>query len=536
MSFILPFTVRSEDRLKRFSRNMEQAVIFCLTEIGRNKGGLLRKKPAEETLFITEACYPVWCVPWGRTTLFFDGLGLGKHTVSFDIIPDINVFIKEVKANSGKPETYLDFLTHNVNYFQNFAGKSKKVINGLIANPSFLKDFELYLRKAKRVKDSIFDKVILTPFMDEDAVKSSVKGLSELKADLENDIKKLNTIVKMLVRLTDRHIKFLLKRNEEIRQKAEKEIARFRSQTFKKTERMRRRYDRKILKISKNAENQIQGLQREYEEAEKRKAHLTVYAEKCETEISNCEARKENTGLDRWREELQKCKDEISEIENRISETKTKIAEIEQSRDIKVSQLEAEFTARSETLMTDLKKIEEARDAKIALNEERMKLLKDSTSTFIAKINRLIDLKKSAIADLEKIGLPQIRRKYAVVYIPFFLTCYEQKFKRRYKLFPPSFAHGMRGVTKIKGVFKTSKVAVLLDDRSESITKFLNRVIQLIKQNPIFEEKIVKAGAKINLLGTKENRKELARGLENLRREGWLSENEFQSFKKQLTV
>jgi len=59
-------------------------------------------------------------------------------------------------------------------------------------------------------------------------------------------------------------------------------------------------------------------------------------------------------------------------------------------------------------------------------------------------------------------------------------------------LFPPSFVHGMSRVAKIKGVLKGSKITVILDDRSEPITNFLNLFLQLVKQNPIFEEKLVK--------------------------------------------
>ncbi len=83
MSFLLPFTVLSEDRVKRFKDNMKYATIFCLTEMGRNKGGLIRKKPPEEIVFVTEVCYPIWRTPWGKTSLLFDGLGLANtHCLS----------------------------------------------------------------------------------------------------------------------------------------------------------------------------------------------------------------------------------------------------------------------------------------------------------------------------------------------------------------------------------------------------------------------------------------------------------------------
>lgn len=535
MSFLLPFTVLSEDRVKRFRETMKYATVFCLTEIGRNKGGLIRKKPPEEIVFVTEACYPIWRTPWGKTSLLFDGLGLRKHTLSFDILPDVNVFVKEIQANSGKAETYVDFLTHNLDYFQDFGGKGNKVINGLIADPALLEDFESYLSEAKRVRGSISDKIILSPFLDEAAVTSSVGGLSELRSAFENDLRKLNKTLRMLTKLTDKHISLHLKGGEEIRQVAEKEITRLRSQAFKKTERLRRRYDKKILQVSNKAERQRGKLQKRCEELEKRIEGFTVYAKKCEDEISECENREEDATLKRWKKELEKCREKIAKADAKATEIKTSIKEVDQSKGVEVSQLEAEFAARSETLRTDLKRVEGARDSKVALNEERIAALKDTTSTFITQINRLADLRRSALTDLDQIGLPQVRRRSSMIYLPFFLACYKQEFERRYALFSPSLVHGMRGVTKIKGVFKASKVEVILEDRSDSITKFLNRFLRLLSQSPIFEEKLVQAARKTNILGTKETREDTAEGLEGLRDEGWLSESEFRTLKKQLT-
>ena len=249
MIFLLPFTVPSEDRTKKLGDHIVFATIFCLTEIGRTKGGLIRKRPPEEIVFITEACYPIWRAPWGKTCLLFDGLGLRKHTLSFDILPDIDVYVKEMQANSGKTETYLDFLTHNLNYFQDFAGNGKKVIGGLIADPELLEDFESVLSEARRVRDPIPDKIILSPFLDEASVKSSVDGLSELKSTLENDLEKLNKTLRMLTRLTERHIRLYFRENEKIQQRAGKGIAQLRSQIFEKTERLRKRYDKRIIKF-----------------------------------------------------------------------------------------------------------------------------------------------------------------------------------------------------------------------------------------------------------------------------------------------
>jgi len=372
MDLLLPFSVRAEDRVKRFTKDVEKAAIFCLAELDRNKGGLIRKKPPEKILFVAEACYPIWLVPWGNVTLLFDGIGLRKRTVPFDILPDMNVFLREIKANAKSTDAYLDFLSHNINYFQSFAGKGKKIVRGLIADPSFVKDFGSFLSKAKRVNGPISGKVVLTPFMDKAAVESSVAGLSELRNDLENDLRELNHIVKVLIKMTDEHIKNLTRQNEKIRQRSEKEVSRFKSQAFRKTERMRRRY------------------------LEKRKMQLVEYVKNCEAELSSSEEKKDESSLESWRLELKKSRGELSEIEKNLSKIESDVQNVKRERDVQISQLEAEFDAKSKALMSGLEKIINARDTKIALNEEKIKALKDYTSAFIGSISKIVDMRRSA--------------------------------------------------------------------------------------------------------------------------------------------
>ena len=77
---------------------MEMATIFIIAESDRKKGeGLILKKPAEELIFISKACYPIWLVPWSDKTLPFDGLSVSTHTILYEILPDIRPFINDVQ-------------------------------------------------------------------------------------------------------------------------------------------------------------------------------------------------------------------------------------------------------------------------------------------------------------------------------------------------------------------------------------------------------------------------------------------------------
>ena len=68
-----------------------------------------------------------------------------------------------------------------------------------------------------------------------------------------------------------------------------------------------------------------------------------------------------------------------------------------------------------------------------------------------------------------------------------------------------------------------------LQQRSKALTHFLNGLIPILEENPIFEKEVYEAGIKTNILRTRESRKDVKNGLETLKNEKWLSESELQA-------
>jgi hypothetical protein len=122
----------------------------------------------------------------------------------------------------------------------------------------------------------------------------------------------------------------------------------------------------------------------------------------------------------------------------------------------------------------------------------------------------------------------------AIAYLPFFLVCYRRELKKRYVAIAPSVVNSMRGVTRIRGALKSFKVGMLLNESSIPITKLVNRVVSLIEQNPMLEERVTNACLKTNILRSKKLRKSLVKGLEMLSMEDWLSESELKFLNERL--
>jgi len=535
VKLLLPFTVPSQDRKEPLRREMELATIFSLSELGRDKGGgLISKRPPEKITFISEACYPIWLAPWRGRTLLLDGFGLIKHTIQFDLLPDIEVFMKEIKGNSDNREAYIAFLRNNLNYFKNFSGKGEKTINGLITDPILTQDLAKYLEKAKHVRGPLTDRLILSPALNEDAVRSVIQELMSIDEMLRNDVKRLRKVMHLLMRVTQKHIRAIEIENEKIRRRFGIEIERFKARFKRSMDVLRRNYDRRIKRIRKETEQQIQRLQKEQSTLEARKDEIKTYTEKCKVKLSECEARRDVERLSYWRQEIDKSKKEMNEVERRITEIDKRIRELESSRDLQISQLRSDYNLRIGSLPSEVRKIETARDAKIKAGEEEAELLKNLTSNLISQINALIELRKPSSNDLLNLAIPTTRRKIALVHIPFFLVCYKRGLKRRYVLYPPSVANSMSATIKFKGAFKSFRVRMLLNEISRPITKLLNNIIHLIEQDPLFEEKIFNAGVKTNILRTRKSREVIGEGLLDLKMEGWLSDKEFQLINEQL--
>ena len=522
---LLPFTIPSEKQGIPLDRKVELATIFCLAELGRDKGGgFISKRPSEEISFITKVYYPLWFVPWRRKSLIFDGLGIASHTISFDLLPDLGVFAREIRGSADNLEAYSTFLSHNMDYFK-VVGEGQKVIKGLMVDQKLTEDLLSLLPEAKPIQDSPRDEVLLSPLMDRAAVEASIKELSNFKRSLREDIRSLQRIIKMLVEKTRKHIDNINRKIEETNKKYKNETASLKSRCMEKIERESREYSQKIAEVSKRTNRLIQDLSQEKLNLEMDRKHLTSYIERSKNEMEAAKSRGDKAEEEHWKKEIEKYRQGLLKVDKKIEEVNKSIEDAKSARDQEISRLKSEYASKIENIMVNLKKIEAARDFEIQTYQQTAKSLEESTLAIINQINKLVELRKLTLDKLERIAHPIGKRKYTIAYLPFFLVCYKRSLEKRYVVFPPSVAKTPSGILKIKGAFKSFRVRMLLQEYSTSITNLLNRFVGLIEQNLIFGDMIREKCAKMNML--KKFRKEIIEGLEELSKEKWLSEKEF---------
>jgi len=303
---------------------------------------------------------------------------------------------------------------------------------------------------------------------------------------------------------------------------------------MEKVHEIRRKCDAEITEATKKFERQLRLLHKDRVKLEKKQERLNFEVSRCEAGIKSCRLRKDEGGELAWRQKLERSRKELQALEKSIRDMDRKIEDAETAKKLEISNLRSTYEAEVEEAMRDLRELEASREARIRMKQQEITSLEDTTSSIIDQMNEMKKLKKAALKELDEMGAPKIRREYALVYLPLYMVCYETKQKKRYAVYPPSVVGSMGILTKLKGVFGATKIKSFLQPRSKAITTFLNQLVPLIQENPVFEKEISDAGIQTSILRTKESRELIKKGLEELKEEKWISESELQSFSKPL--
>ncbi len=532
---VLPFAVPAGDRAEAFTEDMEMAAIFYLAESERGKGeGRILKKPDEKLVFIAEVWYPVWLVPWRGITLLFDGLGVTKHTFSYDVLPDIKTFDNNIQVSAKTREAYSVTLSQNASYFQNFASKEEKTVEGLITNPDLIQDFVAYLSEEEEIEKLVTTKAVLSPTIHKSEISTSIEELSHLRAKLKKDIKNLGKTMKLLSLTTGEQVKTIREEVKEIRKKFDQKIEKVKLRVTERIQQIQEKYDEEVTKISKRYERQLRPLHKNHVRFEKMQERLIAEINRCEAEIKSCRLRKDEGDEIHWSQKLEKIKKKLPNLEKSMRDIDRKIEDVEIAKKMEISQRKTKRDARIEEATKALEELEASREARIRMKQQEIASLKDTTSSIINQMNEIVKSKKAALNELDRTGTSRMRRKYALAYLPLYIVCYETELKRRYVVYPPSIVDSMGILTKLKGVFGATKMKSFLQPRSRAITALLNQLVILIRENPVFEKEISDAGIKASILRTAELRIGVKRGLKELRDEKWISDSELETFSKLL--
>jgi hypothetical protein len=525
----LPFCVASKERVKPFTKDMEIAGLFYLAERERKKGeGTVIKKPAEKLAFITEIGYPLWLVPWKGMTLIFDGLEFTEKKLNYDIVPDIHAFETDIKASAKSNAAFSAALSQNVSYFKDFEGQEERTIEGLITNAEFLHDVMDYLNDSQDTVKSDSSKAILSPMLDDSEVESSVNKLTDLKNDLEQDIKNLNSTMKFLSQASRNQVKLLHADMRKSMKEFDKKIKLVKPKVMAKIKEIKEKRDEEVTKISSSYDRTLRTLHQKRVVIEKKLERLSKQNERLEADIKVARDNKDEAGEFDLSQKIEENKKQIPLLNKEIKDIDREIETVDEAKKIKVSRTRTKPDDKVEEAMKTLHDLEAAKEARSRLDDQELASLQDMTTAIIKQIDEMISIKETALADLNEIGVKDNRRKKVLMYLSAYLICYETEVAKRYVLYPPSELGCVGIKTKLKSVFSSGKMKYFLHIRSETISALLDRLVDLTQESPVFEKEINEAGQKANIFRKTESQLAVKKGITELKEENWISEREYQ--------
>lgn len=532
---ILPFSALPTDRSESFPEEMEKTTVYCLAELDRGKGsGILSKQPVENVRYIAKVCYPLWVIPFREISIVIDGLNVSSHIFSYPRIQNIKAFIDSVERSCSSRQIYTAFLSDNLNYFQIIDREDKKTVKGLVADPTFLQDFNLYLSQAEPLGFPPTDLLAVAPAIDETAIPSMQQELELLKSRFSEEIKTLEKSMKLVNSTTVDFVKKIEGEIGETNATFNAEVEKFKAPVQETVKEIRNKCDAEITLVSQKFGNEILLLQKERIKHQKTKNHLIQRIARYEAEIKSSSARKDSASKRKWKEEQQKVKKELSKVESEIKGLDKGIKETEDRKSLDIIAIKAECDAKALDATKELVEIESSRDAKVQILMQEKAKIEESTSLMIKQVDTTARLIETAMNSFDMIGIPQRNREYSLVYIPFYLVCFQSETGKRYMTISPSNVNSVKLLTRLKGALGKAKIKQLFNPRSTAITSFLNNFQNRMEENAVFKRGIDEDAAKVDMLQTNNSLESVGSGLNKLMAEGWVSEKEHESFIQRL--
>ncbi len=530
--FILPFSVLSEKRQKPFTSDMELAAVFSITELNRGKGGgIILKRSKEKIAFIAKIGYPLWLYPFSDTILLFDGLNVSEYALPYALISNVKALIENLKTGSKTRETHLAFLSDHTNYFGVNVREKSLLIKGLISDSGFLREMDSYRREATKIEDQPANTGLLSSVIDEAALLSITHELASLHSSFAKDVKVLHMCIQLLGKVTRTFLNELHDDVKAIREEFALKISDEEEIVAPKVNALREEYDKKVVALARSFEGKQLPLHKEKLKLEKSKEEVLAKIEHYNLEAKTHADNDDTVGKQKWKQKSNEAKQELSAIQDQLKAREKALKDLENQRASEALRLRFELEVGIKEARKNLVEIEASRDAKILVAKQEMVKLEKQTKIVSDQIGRTAKLREANIAQFDKLclkpGSEELNK--ALVYVPFYVACYDSGTKKRYLVIPPSMVGTIGISTRLKGALGKARIKGFLVPRFREITSLVDTIQLQSQQNSIFETELKEIGKKNNILVIDSVHEEIEKGLLSLKDQGWLSDKDYGS-------
>ena len=531
MSLILPYVVEDKARDKLFTYDMEVAAILCLAEAERKKPKIWGVSP-ERISFILKLHYPLWAVPWEDGCLILDGLGMFSRTIVYMKPPDVRLFTEDMQRNTLVRGLYRNALKSHAQTFKSPIATIEIPMEAAIPNNNLLSTIYEYIKQGLILKENVTGPfALIPPELDEKGVLRRAEKLVDNWRQIQSDIKGLQYAISVIDDQTRFHEQKMLREIEQLQEMYDSEILHVKPIVEKRVERLTTERDSKIKRAIKATERGLEVTLKEVDRHEQKLGRL-------KRNLSNFQKRRDlrkrkgdKSGVSHWNREIRKCQDKISEIRQKIQDLSQQIERTRKEGEAAIKKLNEDYQTMINEERRGTVNLEASRDSEIAAKREEMEELRLEASSIINLIGQLIGQKRLEASKLKEVTIPWGIEATTMVCVPFYLVRYETEAKSKHHVYAPMTAMGYEGIVKriqktIWGFSLKSRIRLLLRPRKALKETLAPILTKKIREGKAFEEIVYEMGCTNNLLNIPDFRESLAKGMEELREEGWINSEE----------
>ena len=528
----LPYVVEDDERKKPFTQDMETAAILCLAEAKRKKPHILGTSQ-EKLSFISKLHYSLWTIPWDNDSILVDELEMFSHTTTYMKPPDVKLFVEDLQRSKTLRGLFRSVLKKHTKTFEDFIDTTQISMNAIVADKETLTTILQYIAQGPTSEENTTAPItLIPPKLDEKFALEKAEKLFDKWRLTQSEIKGLQYAINALSEETKFHEQKIASEVEQIKETFEKKISRIKSEVDKKIEKLTIERNAKTKKIFETSEKELKGALKEKEKHEQKLEKLErnkrVYQKR-----KQIRKRKGNeAGVVYWDHKIKVCKNKISETKGKLKVLSQFIENTRKQSEHGIKKLSASYQGMIAKERKKVSNVENLRDSQIKMTQKEIEELMSETSSITNLIGQLIEQKRLHASRLKELTIPWRPEKATLINVPFYVFRYETEKKSRYHVHPPAVAMGYEGIIrKIQKVIWSfsleSRIKLLLHSRSKALEEmFTSRFAERMQEDKALVEVVYRIGSLNNLLKTQNFGEALVRGMEELKVEGWINQEE----------
>ncbi len=482
---VMPFLAGAQDEKDSITYPIELACIVSMTEMQRKKTGFLRDTP-EKIAYISRIHYPLWAVPIEDSCLLLDGLAAQSYTLTFKEPVNTGLFIEDLKKNSVIQQEFMNALDRQVKNAKDFAPKTNKSFQALIADKELLDFFLRHFTSGAPVSEAQDEKTALAPLEIDDAkaLEAREAVLNHLRRTKAN-IKGIQYAIAVLNEEVEFHKHAISFEIERLKEKSEADISNVKPIVDEKVKNLTVDRDAAIAKMLKYTQKKTEGLEKNREK----------YMHKLqEHEQKKDSAKKRKKGAVKY--ELERYDRSINSAKKEVKAITDAIENIRKEGNKKVKEVEEEFRRAVALEEEKITKIRKSYESRIALKKEQIETLTSSAASITQSLESLMEeIEREAEVFREQITINWKLDSPVLLRVPAYIVKYTKEQEERYSLFSPTTISDdtgvLKGLRKIFTFTSESRLKLVMRPSSTQLQELLSSSLKAkMQEDDVFRENL----------------------------------------------